>query len=78
MKAVFVELPAFARHRARYLDDEDFAAFQLALMQNPLAGDVIQGTGGCARSAGQIDAGARANVAACALSTTGGTSGTNI
>jgi len=46
MKAVFVELPAFARHRARYLDDEDFAAFQLVLMQNPLAGDVIQGTGG--------------------------------
>jgi len=46
MKAVFVELPAFARNRVQYLDDEDFSAFQIALMQNPLAGDVIQGTGG--------------------------------
>jgi len=46
MKAVFIELPAFARHRAHYLGDEDFAALQLALMQNPFAGDGIQGTGG--------------------------------
>jgi hypothetical protein len=28
MKAVFVELPAFGRHRAEYLDDEGFSALQ--------------------------------------------------
>jgi len=41
MKAVFVELPAFARHRSDYLDDEGFRALQNALMDNPEAGDVI-------------------------------------
>jgi mRNA-degrading endonuclease RelE of RelBE toxin-antitoxin system len=46
MKAVFVELPAFARYRAYYLDDEDFRALQTFLMKNPQAGDVIEGTGG--------------------------------
>jgi len=46
MKAVFVELPAFERHRADYLDDAAFAALQQALMKNPEAGEVIEGTGG--------------------------------
>ena len=46
MKAVFVELPAFARNRAYYLDDAAFADLQLALMKNPEAGEVIEGTGG--------------------------------
>lgn len=46
MKAVFVELPAFARHRTDYLDDETFRGLQLAIMKNPEAGDVIEGTGG--------------------------------
>ena len=46
MKAVFVELPAFERHRAEYLDDEGFGALQHELMRNPAAGDVIEGTGG--------------------------------
>lgn len=46
MKAVFIELPAFERHRADYLDDEAFRALQDALMASPLAGDVIEGTGG--------------------------------
>lgn len=44
--AVFVELPAFERHRAQYLDDEAFTAFQYLLMRNPGAGDLIQETGG--------------------------------
>jgi hypothetical protein len=44
--AVFVELPAFERHRADYLDDAAFGDFQLALMRNPEAGEVIEGTGG--------------------------------
>ena len=46
MRAVFVELPAFERHRARYLDDEAFRALQLALLRDPCAGDVIEGTAG--------------------------------
>jgi hypothetical protein len=46
MKAVFVELPAFERHRADYLDDEDFGNLQDLLMKDPTVGDVIEGTGG--------------------------------
>ncbi|MEX0638078.1 MAG: toxin [Burkholderiales bacterium] len=46
MKAVFVELPAFDRYRADYLDDARFRALQQALMKDPEAGEVIQGTGG--------------------------------
>ncbi|MBI2960406.1 MAG: toxin [Betaproteobacteria bacterium] len=46
MKAVFVELPAFERHRPEYLDDEGFSALQRELMLNPAAGEVIEGTGG--------------------------------
>jgi hypothetical protein len=46
MKALFVELPPFQRRRADYLDEEGFRDFQNALMANPAAGDVIQGTGG--------------------------------
>ena len=46
MKALFVELPAFSRHRARYLDDAAFGKLQQALLKNPEAGDVIEGTGG--------------------------------
>lgn len=46
MKAIFIELPAFARHRSGYLDDENFLALQASLMANPEAGDVIEGTGG--------------------------------
>ncbi len=46
MKAVFIELPAFERHREKYLDDEAFSALQRELMRNPATGDVIQGAGG--------------------------------
>lgn len=46
MKSLFVELPSFSRHRADYLDDEGFRALQNDIMKNPLAGDVIEGTGG--------------------------------
>jgi hypothetical protein len=46
MKAVFVELPAFERHRSKYLDDEGFRAVQNQLLADPSAGEVIQGTGG--------------------------------
>ena len=46
MQALFVELPAFARHRADYLDDEGFRGLQNALLDNPESGDVVEGTGG--------------------------------
>lgn len=46
MNAVFVELPAFERHRSRYLDDEGLRALQETLMIAPEAGPVMQGTGG--------------------------------
>jgi hypothetical protein len=46
VKALFVELPAFERHRSEYLDDEAFSAIQAMLMANPEAGDVIPDTGG--------------------------------
>jgi hypothetical protein len=46
MKATFVELPPFERLRADYLDDAAYRQVQLALMANPEAGDVIEGTGG--------------------------------
>jgi mRNA-degrading endonuclease RelE of RelBE toxin-antitoxin system len=46
MKAVFVELPAFSRYRADYLDDNGFRGLQETLMKDPEAGDVIKGTGG--------------------------------
>ena len=46
MKAVFVELPAFERHRADYLDDDSLRELQRLLMLHPEAGDTIPGTGG--------------------------------
>ena len=46
MKATFVELPAFERHRANYLDDDAFLVLQNLLMKNPAAGDQIPDSGG--------------------------------
>jgi len=46
MKALFIELPPFERHRQEYLDDDAFNNFQKMLLKNPTAGDVIEGTGG--------------------------------
>lgn len=46
MKALFVELPAFARHRSEYLDDVGYSRLQQAMLKSPEAGDVIEGTGG--------------------------------
>jgi hypothetical protein len=46
VKALFVELPAFERHRSEYLDDEAFSALQAGLLADPEAGDVIRDTGG--------------------------------
>jgi len=46
MKAVFIELPAFERHRAEYLSDDAFSALQNALMKQPDAGAPIPDSGG--------------------------------
>ena len=46
VKAVFVELPAFDRHRAEYLSDDAFRMLQGTLMKSPDAGDPIEGAGG--------------------------------
>lgn len=46
MRATFVELPPFMRHRDRYLDDLDFRQLQNELMRHPEAGDLIPSTGG--------------------------------
>lgn len=46
MKGVFVELPAFERHRADYLDDHAFLALQNLLMSHPEAGELIPDAGG--------------------------------
>ena len=46
MDALFIELPAFQKHRSDYLDDDLFHRFQQELLQNPQAGDVVEGTGG--------------------------------
>lgn len=46
MKALFIELPAFSRYRAEYLDDDAFLDLQHAMIKHPTAGDVIEGTGG--------------------------------
>jgi hypothetical protein len=46
MKAIFVELPAFERHRANYLNDDEYLAQQNLLMKNPTSGDLIPDSGG--------------------------------
>ena len=46
MKAVFVELPAFERRRADYLDDDAFRRLEDLLMKHPEAGDPMPDTGG--------------------------------
>ena len=46
MNAIFIELPAFARHRDSYLNDDAYKAFQQMMLEQPESGDVIQGTGG--------------------------------
>jgi hypothetical protein len=46
VRALFVEMPAFERHRSNYVDDDGFLAMQLMLLRQPDAGEVIRGTGG--------------------------------
>ena len=46
IKATFIELPPFERHRQNYLNNKNFHRLQKKLMDNPEAGDIIEGTGG--------------------------------
>lgn len=46
MRATFVELKPFLRHRSDYLDDQSYRLLQNEMMKYPEAGDVIPGTGG--------------------------------
>ncbi len=43
----FIELQPFAAVRDKYLNDDEFTAFQLYLSGHPDAGDVIPHSGGC-------------------------------
>ena len=43
----FIELRPFATVRDKYLNDDEFTAFQHYLAANPDSGDVIPRSGGC-------------------------------
>ena len=43
---VFIESKLFEKLREKYLNDESYRALQNFLVEQPLTGDVIQGTGG--------------------------------
>ena len=43
---IFIESKIFEKLREKYFDDESYKAFQNFLLEQPLAGDIIQGTGG--------------------------------
>lgn len=43
---IFIETRIFTQDLNGLLNDDEYRAFQIFLSQNPLAGDVIQGTGG--------------------------------
>lgn len=43
----FIELHPFATVRDKYLNDDEFTAFQYYLTAHPDAGDVIPRSGGC-------------------------------
>jgi len=65
MKAVFVELPAFERHRSIYLDDAAFLALQNLLMKHPEAGTRSRTPEGCASCGSPTRGAAKANAAGC-------------
>ncbi len=43
---IFIESKLFEKLREKYLDDENYRSFQNFLIEQPLVGDMIQGTGG--------------------------------
>ena len=43
---IFIESKIFERLRQKYFDDASYNEFQNFLLEQPLVGDIIQGTGG--------------------------------
>lgn len=43
---IFIETSTFTHYVQDYLNEEEYRGFQNYLMENPDAGDLIQGTGG--------------------------------
>lgn len=43
---IFIETPVFTRQVQELLTDDEYSEFQQFLIESPLAGDVIAGTGG--------------------------------
>ena len=46
MRHTFIESPLFAQMVGDYLSDDEYAAFQHYLSENPEAGDLVRGSGG--------------------------------
>jgi hypothetical protein len=61
----FVEAPAFTRHLARYLDDEQYRGLQEALATAPELGDVMPERAASASYDGRTFAGAKAVAVGC-------------
>lgn len=49
---IFIETPIFTEDVLNLLSDEEYTEFQKYIASNPLAGDVIQSTGGLEKFAG--------------------------
>ena len=43
---IFIESKLFEKLREKYLDDDSYQALQNFLVEQPAAGDTMQGTGG--------------------------------
>ena len=43
---IFIESKLFEKIREKYLDDESYQALQNFLIEQPMSGDTMQGTGG--------------------------------
>lgn len=59
----FIESSVFARYVHDYLTEDEYAALQWFLWMNPLAGDLIPGSGGCRKLRwGALDKGKRGGI----------------
>ena len=43
---IFIESKLFEKLREKYLEDDSYRLLQSFLLEQPLSGDIIQGTGG--------------------------------
>ena len=63
----FIEAPAFSKHVADYLNDDEYRRLQAELADNPETGDIMPGTGGFPRRAGQMFDAAKVGEVGCGL-----------